>query len=1016
MGETRDTPETPNNLPHALTSFIGRQEDIDALERALATTRLLTLAGAGGCGKTRLALEVATASLRAWPAGVWWIELAPLSDPALIVQTIATTLRLVETSSESPLDLVARRLATAHCLLILDNCEHLIERCAQVAQSLLSACPALTILATSRETLNVAGELVYAVSSLALPDERDTLDTIGQTDAVRLFTERACAAAPGYALTAETVAATVAICRRLDGLPLAIELAASRMRVLSPGAIAERLTSAISLLSGGSRTALARHQTLRATLDWSYALLPEAEAQLFLRLAVFAGGFTLEAAEAVGGDAQTDALDLLGRLIDKSLVSVQRDPGAQGDQGERRYRLLEMVRQYALEKLAASGQLDEARRRQCDYYLRLGEPAETELEGPAQLHWLNQLEQEHDNIRAALRWSIEQARDDSAAHLASGVWRFWLVRGYLGEGRQWLRQALELVPERGLTRARALLALSILTFHHEGYSASIALAEEVLALFRELNHAKGIGSAVLNMGILALSHGDYAQAMACFEESLPICSRVGYTHGVVLSISAMGQAALNLGEYARAQALGMECIALARASGDVRNIAGALTDLGVTFLAQGEYAQALPHFEESLAMRRSHGDKGGVAHTLLYLGRVALAQERPTDAQTYFRESLALRLVIGDLEGQAAALEGLGAVAAQTDDGVSAAHRFGAAEAARERVHSPVHLLDHAFTERWVAATRDLLGEQVFIRELAAGHALPPEVAALSAPATPEAPAIPAGSQPSLETAQPPPAARPPVALRISALGASRVAVHGRALVPTDWIYSKARELLFFLLTHGPTTKERIGLALWPDADAAHVRSQLHPVLHACRQALGDPEWIVFERGRYRFNRERAHSYDVAAFEVMLAQGRQALVSAPDAPERAIALLENAVRLYHGDFLADETGPAAGEWIATHRAALRQRWLEALTLLAGLLVSAGQHTRAVTIFRRLIEADPYQEQAHQALMLELARQGERAQALRHFESLSRMLRDELATAPAPETAALADALRSGAAV
>jgi DNA-binding SARP family transcriptional activator len=243
--------------------------------------------------------------------------------------------------------------------------------------------------------------------------------------------------------------------------------------------------------------------------------------------------------------------------------------------------------------------------------------------------------------------------------------------------------------------------------------------------------------------------------------------------------------------------------------------------------------------------------------------------------------------------------------------------------------------------------------------------------------------------------------------------------VRGHALEATDWTYSKARELLFFLLTHGPATKERIGLALWPDADAAHVRSQLHPTLHACRRALADPQWIVFERGRYRFNRERAYSYDVAAFEAALTQGRQALASAserPDAQQRAIALLENAVRLYRGDFLASETDSAAGEWVANFRVALRQRWLDALALLARLLISTGDHARALTIYRRLIEADPYQEQAHRALMLLLAQQGERAQALRHFESLTRMLRDELATTPAPETTALAEALRSGATV
>ena len=1020
MAGRRDA-RTPDTLPHLLTSFIGRRRDISALSKTLASTRLLTLAGAGGCGKTRLARAVADASLDAWPDGVWWIDLAPLTDPRLVVQVIAATLHVTEKPGQPLLDSLCGHLSEARGLLILDNCEHLIERCAQVAQTLLSACPVLTILATSRETLNISGEIVYTVPSLALPENYDDFDAIAQSEAVQLFVARARSVAPGFTLTQATAAATATICRRLDGLPLAIELAASRVRMLSPSAIAERLTSAFSLLTGGSRTALPRHQTLHATLDWSYALLPEPEAQLFQRLAVFTGGFMLEAAEAVGGDdAQTDVLNLLSHLIDKSLVTVERVPSAhdsQSGQGERRYRLLEVLRQYGVEKLAASGELEQTRRRHRDYFHHLVEPAEPELEGPAQFQWLNRLEQEHDNIRAALRWSIEQARDDSAARLASRIWRFWLVRGYLSEGRSWLRQALELVPERSLTRARALLVLSILTYYHEGYNRAIALVEEALALFRALDDRKGLATAVLNAGILALGHGDYAQAIACFEESLPLCAQVNYTHGVVLSLSSMGQAALNLGEYARAQALGIESIAMARASGDNRVISGCLADLGITLFSQGEYAQAQPYFEESLAIRRQHDDKGGTAHTLLYLGRIALAQDRPADAHTHFQESLALRLAIGDLEGQSAALEGLGALAAHTGDGATAAHCFGAAMAARERVSAPILALDCAFTERWIAAARDLLGEEAFACELTAGRALSPEAAgrasnviSVRSAVTPAMVDGSAGSQHLPRVGRVP---RPPVELRIFALGAPRVYVQSKLLAPTDWTYSKAHELLFFLLTHGPATKARIGLALWPDADAARLRSQLHPVLHACRRALGDPAWVLFEGGRYRFDRERAYSYDVAAFETALAQARQTLASVPVAQARAISLLENAMRMYHSDFLASETGTTAGEWIATYRAGLHQRWLDAGTLLAGLLVSIGNHARAVTVYRRLIEADPYQEQAHRALMLLLAHLGERAQALRHFESLTRLLRDELATTPAPETVALAEALRSG---
>ena len=1022
----------PDTLPRPLTSFIGRRHDISALGRALAATRLLTLVGVGGCGKTRLAREVAATSLDAYSDGVWWVDLAPLADPTLIIQTLATACHAAERPDEALQDTLVARLASIHSLLILDNCEHLIDACAQVAQTLLSSCASLSILATSRETLNIAGETVYAVPTLDLPDvapgqvaSAADLDAIRQSDAVQLFVERAAAVSPAFTLDQATAPVVVDICRRLDGLPLAIELAAARVRVLSLDDIATRLTSAIPLLTSGSRTAAPRHQTLRAMFDWSYALLSDAEALLFQRLAVFAGSFTLEAAEAVGGAASgqalgdtQDILDLLGRLIDKSLVTVVREPGGTSGQGPRRYRLLEMLRQYGMEKLTASGQLDDARGRHFAYYLQLARQAEAELEGPTQLQWLNRLEQEHDNIRAALRWRIESARDDGAARLASRIWRFWLTRGYLSEGRRWLGEALTLAPQRDRTRAYALFALSVLTFLHEGYNAAMGLAEEALALFHELDDPKGLALVYLDAGILALGRGDHAQAIAYLEESLPRCSQVGYTHGFILALSSMGRAALCLGDYARAQALVIESVAAARASEDSRTLAGALTDLGVTYFEQSAYTQARPHFEESLAIRRLHGDKGGAAHTLYYLGRLALAEERPDSARTRFDESFALRLAIGDLEGQAAALEGFGALAAQASDGASAARCFGAAEAARERVRAPVPTLDRPFVARWTAATRDLLGEAAFACALAAGRALtpaaaaPPPTSADTAASAEDGPVH--ASDASLRRPEAQREPRAPVALRIYALGAPRVYLQGRLIEPADWTYAKARELLFFLLTHGPASKERIGLTLWPDADAAHVRQQFHPALHALRRALGDPDWVRFERGRYRFNRDRAHSYDVAAFEAALTQARQALADAPDAPGPAITLLENAARLYRGDFLVGESGHATGEWIATYRAELRQRWLDALTLLAGLRISTSDHARAVAVYRRLIEADPYQEQAHRALMLLLARIGERAQALRHFESLTRLLRDELATSPAPETATLAEALRTGA--
>src|SRR6266545_5801751 len=497
-----ETPKAvPQNLPVQLTSFVGRKHELDEVKRLLSNTRLLTLTGPGGTGKTRLALQLAAEVLEAkeFPNGVWLVELAPLADSTLVAQTMAATLGAHEQPGRTILDALTDYVRAKSMMVILDNCEHLIEACAQIADSLLHAAPRLKILATSREALGIAGETAYRVPSLPLPDPRQLqdLDALAQNDCVHLFIDRAMASYPSFRLKEKNAPAIADICRRLDGIPLAIELASARTKIFPPEEIAARLDDRFRLLTGGSRTALERHQTLFALIEWSHNLLSEAERVLLRRLSVFAGGWSFEAARIVCGESLGDnVLDLLTHLVDKSLVAVEAEAE------EARYRLPETIRQYARDKLFESGEAEQARDRHLDFFLRFAEAAEPKLRGSEQLVWLNRLETEHDNLRTALAWSLESGKSDSALQLAGALGYFWVLRGYFSEAQKWLEEALALsereqskkvaagkyVPTHieKARRAKALYAAGTPDFATMNLKKARKTVEESLRLWREL--------------------------------------------------------------------------------------------------------------------------------------------------------------------------------------------------------------------------------------------------------------------------------------------------------------------------------------------------------------------------------------------------------------------------------------------------------------------------------------------------------------------------------------------------
>ncbi len=723
-----------HNLPVQLTRFIGREREMTEVKRLLAASHLLTLTGSGGCGKTRLALQVAADLLEEYPDGVWLVELAALADPALVPQTIAAALGVREQPGRSLIETLTDYLRPKHLLLVVDNCEHLLAACAQLTDALLRGCPKLRLLASSREGLGIAGEQTYSVPSLSLPDARrlPPLERLQGFEAVQLFAARAALSQPTFAVTAANAAAVAHVCQRLDGIPLCIELAAARVKALPVEKLNERLSDMFRLLTGGSRTALPRQQTLRALIDWSYDLLTDAERSLLRRLSVFAGGWTLEAAEAVcmGEGVETwEVLDLLTSLVEKSLVLYEEQAG------EGRYRLLETVRQYARDRLLEAGEAEVVRQRHRDWFLALAERAEPELSRGSQTEWLEWLEREHDNLRAALAWSGAPVQVEAGLRLGGALGRFWQVRGYWREGREQVEGLLALpgAEARTAARANALRVAGLLASFQGDHGTAQALLEESVAIRRELGSEEDTALALTQLGGAACERGDFAAARAPFEECLAVSRTLGYKEGIARSLLGLGAVAHAQGDHGTARALLEESVAIFRQLGDKFHIAMALGDLGWVARHQGEYGEARALDEESLAIARELGNKLGTAHSLYELGMVAHAQADFGTARAHLEERLAICRELSHRHGVVENLEGLAAVAIAQAQPARAARLFGAAEGLREAMGAPLPPADRAEHERSVAAVRAALGEDAFAVAWAEGRAMSLEQAVANA-------------------------------------------------------------------------------------------------------------------------------------------------------------------------------------------------------------------------------------------------------------------------------------------
>jgi DNA-binding SARP family transcriptional activator/Tfp pilus assembly protein PilF len=893
-------------------------------------------------------------------------------------------------------------------------------------------------------------------------------------------------------------------------LPLALELAAARVRLLTVEQIAERLDDAFHLLTRGTPAHIPRHQALRATMGWTYQFLTAPEQVLLRRLSVFAGSFTLEMVEAVCRELnienedlrnstehetacsmlnpQSSILDLLSNLVDKSFVS----PLPREGQSTACYRLLEPVRQYAREQLELSGEAVAVRTRLLEWVVALAERAEPYLRGGVQAQWLQRIEAEHDNVRAALRWACTSQQVELGLRLANVIWRFWFARNYLTEGRAWLEELLRLEANVRETdhakaapltvRAQALFAsgrlacrqsddeqarlrgeaslalfreigdragivvslnlLALVAADQHRYHQATASYEEALALSRESNDRYNVAMLLTNLGLMYHEQGDLPHAARLYEEVLATAPRT--SSAVSTSLGNLGELAVKQGDYARARSLLEQRLAIDRELGNTYASADPIRNLGELARYEVDLAQAEQRFQEALELTQHANYPGGIGEALNGLGDVARDRGQIERARDLYEQSLAhcrrvgfsrgiciVTTGLGRLEAlqgndeQAArrfresartahaaglghtcveALEQLASVLARQGDPRRAARLLAATATRRTTIGTPVPPPDRAGYDDTIVGLRAALGDTAYerIQDQARNWTLDQAVSEALSTSEPEPTLEPlgaAGPAPKLE-------------LRVYALGPTRVIVGARTLASTDWTYAKSRELCFYFLAQPPATKAQIGLDLWPDASDEQLRSQFHRALHHLRKALGHHEWILFSNGTYTFNRAAPYWCDLHIFEVQLREAQALLRAGPPPAERprAVACLEEATQLWRGDYLANLD---AGEWAVFRREELRQAFLQALLDLGQLHFADAHYAAAAGCYRRVLAYDNYLELAHRELMRCNARQGEVGQALRQYQALRQLLRDELDADPSAETTLLYERLRRG---
>lgn len=944
----------PASVPASLSRFFGRGREIAAVGEFLERSRLLTLTGAGGSGKTRLAAEVVGRVAHRWDRVVW-VDLAPAADVNQLVNRVAGGFGLTERTQGAALDGIRQLVANQALLLVLDNCEHLIDVCAELADQLLRDLPGLTILATSRGALGVEGETAWLVPPL------------DPTEAATLFVERARAVHPAFSAgSAAAEHAIGEICRRLDGMPLAIELAAARVKVLTVEQIADRLGDALKLLAGGNRTALPRHRTLRSTIEWSVALLADQEQVLLRRLAVFPASFTLEAAEAVATDESLDAgavLDALSGLVDKSLLVLD------ASEADARYRLLETVRQFATERMVAANEACWLARRHAEHYLAVAERHAFDIFGGARPAVLARMLPDSSNFRVAVEWSA-----GGPERLTTGlrfVWAlhwFWWARGPFEEVQKLRRALPELETAADVPveiRVRALIAFCMMACWQGWLDEGLHCGTAALRLLDEEADLELTAIALTIMGAALTLTGDLDGAVAYLERAAPL----GRDHSRT-------------------------------------NIGGIANHfLGVCRYSRGDTEGAWRAFEAQKAILTALGQEHGWTHALSAQAGIRYDQGDVADASAQFRDALHAADASQNLWGVAKGIEGIAICLAAVDPERSA-RLLGAAEALRERIAFPRWVDEEGRYAVCLGRLRDTLGER-FAGAWAAGRRLTSaEATADAQAASTSAPArVPLSSVGDTGRAE------PMADLVVRALGPLEIIRRGEPVASTAWGSARPRELLVFLLCHpGGVSKEVVGAALWPDASPTQLRNNFHVTLHRLRKALGDADWIHSANDTYRLDPAASVEFDAERFEHEVRVGLGALKRRDPAGPPALA---SALARYRGSFLEQEP---AGDWADDHRERLTRIAADGGLAYGRWLTDAGRHEEAEAVLRAVTARDALLEDAWVGLMKVHARLGDRTRALRIYQQLEAVLAGELETEPGPDARDLRDRIERGDAI
>ena len=718
-----DVASTPHHLPQQSTTFVARKRSVEDCLTQLRTTRLLTITGVGGVGKTRLAMRLAEILTSEFPDGVWFVDLASLTDSERVPELVASMLGIPEEPGSSAMSSIARHLTGRRAMIVLDNCEHLLGACSELARAVLVATPDVKLIATSREGLGVPGESAYSVPSMSFPDSKQAgaLEAIRATEAVQLFVERAVAVRQDFVLDDDQAPAVAEICRRLDGIPLAIELAAARVRVLSVHEILTRLHDRFRLLAGG-RAALPRHQTLRASIQWSYDQLTADEQRLLRTVSVFAGGWTLEAVTACGTDwDEFEVLDLLTRLVEKSLVIVERHDGE-----DTRYRCLETVRQYGAELLIERGEVQGARSLHRDWFLSMAERASQRKVGPDQEHWHDRLEAEIDNIRAALEWCREDPQGaEPALRLASAMGWFWALRGYYREGRQWNAEILartSFPPSAPL--GNVLMAAGNMAYRQDDLEAARRYYEQAIEVRRAIGDEGGIGGLLGSLGNVAQGLGEWHEARSLFERANEISRRHGHKAWEGASLTCLGNVSGYLRDFDAARRYLEEAVSLNHEMGNGVGEAIALQSLGSLLADTGDLENAIPYLERAMSLQESLGDPHTHATVRLVFAAIAVRQGDPASARPLFATGLRSLFELGGRLQIAFGLEDLSGLLMLEGDAVQAAHVLGVASALRETIRSPLPPSKVVALEKTIGNAREVLGEEAYQTEWERGRGL----------------------------------------------------------------------------------------------------------------------------------------------------------------------------------------------------------------------------------------------------------------------------------------------------